>query len=144
MLFRSDRGAIQEEEPAARRGRLARRRRACGRDVRPAVRQDYRCPGTDRRRQRAGYMSMKKQTPRSPSAHDPLVRGSTVEPIRWKGDRLELLDQRLLPGQTVYVTCRTAAEVAAAIRDLAVRGAPAMGRAAAAGVALSHGSPDSR
>ncbi|MDF3011760.1 MAG: hypothetical protein K0S03_2556, partial [Burkholderiales bacterium] len=31
-----------------------------------------------------------------------------VEPIRWKGDRLELLDQRLLPGKTVYVTCRTA------------------------------------
>ena len=27
-----------------------------------------------------------------------------VEPIRWKGDRLELLDQRLLPDQTVYVT----------------------------------------
>src|SRR5687767_15023310 len=82
---------------------------------------------------------MKKQTPRSPSAHDPLVRGSTVEPIRWKGDRLELLDQRLLPGQTVYVTCRTAAEVAQAIRDMVVRGAPAIGCAAAFGVALDGG-----
>jgi methylthioribose-1-phosphate isomerase len=59
-----------------------------------------------------------------------------IEPIRWKGDRLELLDQRLLPDQTVYVTCRTAAEVAAAIRDMVVRGAPAIGCAAAFGVVL--------
>ncbi len=66
-----------------------------------------------------------------------------VEPIRWHGDRLELLDQRLLPDQTVYVTCRTAAEVAQAIRDMVVRGAPAIGCAAAFGVALSKGSPES-
>ena len=59
-----------------------------------------------------------------------------IEPIRWRGDRLELLDQRLLPDQTVYVTCRTAAEVAAAIRDMVVRGAPAIGCAAAFGVVL--------
>jgi len=59
-----------------------------------------------------------------------------IEPIRWKGDRLELLDQRLLPEQSVYVTCRTAAEVAAAIRDMVVRGAPAIGCAAAFGVVL--------
>src|SRR5687767_15841738 len=86
---------------------------------------------------------MKKQPPRSPSAHAPLVRGAAVEPIRWKGDRLELLDQRLLPNQTVYVTCRTAAEVATAIRDRVVRGAPAIGCAAAFGVALSNGSSES-
>jgi len=67
----------------------------------------------------------------------------TVEPIRWLGDRLELLDQRLLPDQTVYVTCRTAAEVAAAIRDMVVRGAPAIGCAAAFGVALAKGAPES-
>jgi methylthioribose-1-phosphate isomerase len=30
-----------------------------------------------------------------------------VEPIRWRGDRLELLDQRLLPGESAYVTCRS-------------------------------------
>jgi methylthioribose-1-phosphate isomerase len=59
-----------------------------------------------------------------------------IEPIRWKGDRLELLDQRLLPGQSVYVACRTAAEVAGAIRDMVVRGAPAIGCAAAFGFAL--------
>jgi methylthioribose-1-phosphate isomerase len=66
-----------------------------------------------------------------------------VQPIRWRGDRLELLDQRLLPEKTVYVTCRTAAEVAAAIRDMVVRGAPAIGCAAAFGVVLSKGSPSS-
>ena len=69
--------------------------------------------------------------------------GEAVEPIRWKGDRLELLDQRLLPGKTVYVTCRTAGEVATAIRDMVVRGAPAIGCAAAFGVVLSKGSPES-
>jgi methylthioribose-1-phosphate isomerase len=71
------------------------------------------------------------------------TRGNSVQPIRWKGDRLELLDQRLLPDQTVYVTCRTAAEVAQAIRDMVVRGAPAIGCAAAFGVALDNGSPSS-
>lgn len=59
-----------------------------------------------------------------------------IEPIRWKGDRLELLDQRLLPDQSVYVVCRTAADVATAIRDMVVRGAPAIGCAAAFGVVL--------
>ncbi len=65
----------------------------------------------------------------------------TVEPIRWKGDALELLDQRLLPGKTSYVKCTTAEEVAAAIRDMVVRGAPAIGCAAAFGIVLSKGSP---
>jgi methylthioribose-1-phosphate isomerase len=65
-----------------------------------------------------------------------------VEPIRWKGDSLELLDQRLLPEKLSYVTCRTAAEVASAIRDMVVRGAPAIGCAAAFGVVLSKGSPE--
>jgi methylthioribose-1-phosphate isomerase len=71
-----------------------------------------------------------------------LVRESAVEPIRWKGDRLELLDQRLLPEKAVYVTCRTAVEVAQAIRDMVVRGAPAIGCAAAFGVVLDKGSND--
>jgi methylthioribose-1-phosphate isomerase len=66
-----------------------------------------------------------------------------VEPLRWRGDRLELLDQRLLPDQTVYVTCRSAAEVAQAIRDMVVRGAPAIGCAAAFGIVLSKGAAQS-
>jgi methylthioribose-1-phosphate isomerase len=68
---------------------------------------------------------------------------SVIEPIRWKGDRLELLDQRLLPDQLHYIECRTATEVATAIRDMAVRGAPAIGCAAAFGVVLSKGTPES-
>ena len=68
---------------------------------------------------------------------------AAVEPIRWLGDRLELLDQRLLPEQSVYVTCRNAEEVAAAIRDMVVRGAPAIGCAAAFGVVLGKGSAQS-
>jgi methylthioribose-1-phosphate isomerase len=67
----------------------------------------------------------------------------SIEPIRWKGDSLELLDQRLLPDQLVYIKCRSAAEVAAAIRDMAVRGAPAIGCAAAFGVVLGKGSAES-
>ncbi len=62
-----------------------------------------------------------------------------VEPIRWKRHRLELLDQRLLPGKTAYLGCRTAQQVAKAIRDMVVRGAPAIGCAAAFGVVLGKG-----
>jgi methylthioribose-1-phosphate isomerase len=65
-----------------------------------------------------------------------------VEPLRWKGDRLELLDQRALPDKTVYISCRSAAEVAQAIRDMVVRGAPAIGCAAAFGLVLSKGTRD--
>ena len=66
-----------------------------------------------------------------------------VEPIRWKGTSLELLDQRLLPDKVAYVTCRSADDVAKAIREMVVRGAPAIGCAAAFGVVLSKGSPGS-
>jgi len=66
----------------------------------------------------------------------------TVEPIRWTGEALELLDQRLLPAETVYMACRSAAEVAQAIRDMVVRGAPAIGCAAAFGVVLGRGTPE--
>jgi len=64
------------------------------------------------------------------------LAASAVETMRWTGESLELLDQRLLPGRIVYVTCRDAAETAKAIRDMVVRGAPAIGCAAAFGVAL--------
>jgi methylthioribose-1-phosphate isomerase len=67
----------------------------------------------------------------------------SIEPIRWKGDSLELLDQRLLPEKLSYVKCRSAAEVAQAIRDMVVRGAPAIGCAAAFGVVLDKGSSSS-
>jgi len=60
-----------------------------------------------------------------------------VRPIQWQGDHLELLDQRRLPFETATLRCDSAADVAAAIRDLAVRGAPAIGIAAAWGVVLA-------
>jgi methylthioribose-1-phosphate isomerase len=61
--------------------------------------------------------------------------------IRLEPDRVVLLDQRHLPGEEVELECRTAVEVAEAIRTLAVRGAPAIGVAAAYGYALAaaHG-----
>ena len=60
-----------------------------------------------------------------------------VEPIRWRGNALDLLDQRLLPRNEHWVACRDAHEVAVAIRDMIVRGAPAIGVSAAFGVALA-------
>ena len=62
--------------------------------------------------------------------------------MRWKGDRLELLDQRMLPDKMTYITCRTAAQVADAIRSMVVRGAPAIGCAAAFGVVLGSSSAE--
>lgn len=56
--------------------------------------------------------------------------------VIWRDDSLMLLDQRRLPTKTVYLTLRTAEEVWTAIRDLAVRGAPAIGIAAAYGLVL--------
>ena len=70
-----------------------------------------------------------------------MKKAKGVEPIRWRGDRLELLDQRFLPDKMVYITCRTAEQVAKAIRDMVVRGAPAIGCAAAFGVVLGKGKP---
>ncbi|MDX1643336.1 MAG: S-methyl-5-thioribose-1-phosphate isomerase, partial [Thermoanaerobaculia bacterium] len=57
-------------------------------------------------------------------------------PIRWVDDHLELLEQTLLPRQEVWLPCRRPEEVADAIYRLAVRGAPAIGVAAAYGLVL--------
>ena len=65
------------------------------------------------------------------------VSHDTIRAVLWQGDRLRLLDQRRLPFEETYLDCRTAAEVVEAIRDLAVRGAPAIGIAAAWGVVLA-------
>jgi methylthioribose-1-phosphate isomerase len=66
---------------------------------------------------------------------------AAVEAIRWGGDHLALVDQRVLPLRFEYVSCTTAAAVAAAIRDMVVRGAPAIGCAAAFGIALEARRP---
>jgi methylthioribose-1-phosphate isomerase len=57
--------------------------------------------------------------------------------LRLEDDRVVLLDQRRLPTDVVEVECRNAAEVADAIRSMVVRGAPAIGIAAAYGYALA-------
>ncbi|MBZ5516136.1 MAG: S-methyl-5-thioribose-1-phosphate isomerase [Acidobacteriia bacterium] len=56
--------------------------------------------------------------------------------IEWTDDGVRMIDQLKLPTQEVYVTCRTYEEVAEAIRSMLIRGAPAIGVAAAMGVAL--------
>jgi methylthioribose-1-phosphate isomerase len=57
--------------------------------------------------------------------------------VRLEQDAVVLLDQRLLPGEVVEVRCGTPVEVATAIRTMVVRGAPAIGVAAAYGLALA-------
>src|SRR5678810_125460 len=56
--------------------------------------------------------------------------------IEWKDDAVVMIDQRKLPASEVYVTCRTAQDVAKAIKTMVIRGAPAIGVAAAMGLAL--------
>jgi methylthioribose-1-phosphate isomerase len=56
--------------------------------------------------------------------------------IARESDAVVMIDQRKLPAQEIYVRCRTAAEVAKAIRTMVIRGAPAIGVAAAMGIAL--------
>ena len=65
------------------------------------------------------------------SAHD------TIRAVQWRGDHLRLLDQRLLPAEEQWLDCRDYTAVIHAIKDLAVRGAPAIGIAAAWGVVLA-------
>ena len=60
-----------------------------------------------------------------------------VVALRWRREHLELLDQRRLPDEESWLKVGNAAEVAAAIRDMVVRGAPAIGITAAYGVALA-------
>ena len=56
--------------------------------------------------------------------------------IEWKDDAVVMIDQRKLPTAEVYVSCKTAPEVAKAIKTMVIRGAPAIGVAAAMGIAL--------
>lgn len=65
------------------------------------------------------------------SAHD------TIRAVQWRGDHLRLLDQRLLPAEEKWLDCRDYTAVIKAIKDLAVRGAPAIGITAAWGVVLA-------
>jgi methylthioribose-1-phosphate isomerase len=59
-----------------------------------------------------------------------------IETIKWSPDGVVMIDQTRLPSEEIYVTCRSYIEVADAIRTMIIRGAPAIGVAAAMGVAL--------
>jgi methylthioribose-1-phosphate isomerase len=59
-----------------------------------------------------------------------------IATVTWQDERVVLIDQRRLPGEEVYLRCAEAREVAVAIKDMAIRGAPAIGVAAALGLAL--------
>jgi methylthioribose-1-phosphate isomerase len=65
-----------------------------------------------------------------------LHMATAVAALQWRGERLDVLDQRVLPQRVEHVGCASAADVADAIRAMVVRGAPAIGCAAAYGVAL--------
>lgn len=66
-----------------------------------------------------------------PDAHD------SIRAVQWHGDHLRLLDQRRLPMEEAWLDCRHPDDVETAVRDLAVRGAPAIGIAAAWAVVLA-------
>lgn len=59
-----------------------------------------------------------------------------IIPVKWSNAGVEMLDQRLLPTEEKWLTLKTFEEVAAGIKDMVVRGAPAIGVSAAYGVAL--------
>jgi methylthioribose-1-phosphate isomerase len=61
---------------------------------------------------------------------------NVAQPIEWTNQGVVMLDQRRLPGEVVHHTYTDYREVAAAIRDMVIRGAPAIGVAAAMGIAL--------
>ena len=61
----------------------------------------------------------------------------SIETLRWTKGCLEMIDQRILPAEFKYISYTNAAQVADGIRDMVVRGAPAIGCAAAYGVALA-------
>ena len=63
-------------------------------------------------------------------------QGCMLPTVEWQDDGVVMVDQRKLPAQEVYVRCRTAKEVARAIKTMVIRGAPAIGVAAAMGLAL--------
>src|SRR5690348_4860573 len=76
-----------------------------------------------------GRMGIHAQEPGATTLH-------VVEPIRWTREGVVMLDQRLLPGEVVHHTYTDYRDVAKAIKDMEIRGAPAIGVAAAMGIAL--------
>src|SRR5690554_8118266 len=72
-------------------------------------------------------------------ANSPSSRSMGTVAMRWHGDRLELLDQRLLPGEEHWITSEGASGVAQCITDMVVRGGPALVSMAATELAWRDG-----
>lgn len=62
---------------------------------------------------------------------------SLLKPLFWSNDQLELLDQRVLPHNISWIKCKNVEDVAVAIKNMTLRGAPAIGIAAAFGIYLA-------
>ena len=67
----------------------------------------------------------------------PLEAAGPIRTVEWQDGVVVMIDQRRLPLEEVYVLCKTWQEVAEAIRNMTVRGAPALGVAGAMGMALA-------
>ncbi|MDO9530326.1 MAG: S-methyl-5-thioribose-1-phosphate isomerase [Syntrophales bacterium] len=65
-----------------------------------------------------------------------------IKTISWTDDAVVMIDQRVLPHEEKYLTCRSYTEVISAINDMTIRGAPAIGVAAAMGIALGMRNQD--
>src|SRR5438093_9335222 len=65
------------------------------------------------------------------------MTGKNLEPVRWRNDGLEVIDQTLLPNKLAYVRLGSVEQVSAAIKTMKVRGAPLIGVVGADGLALS-------
>ena len=65
------------------------------------------------------------------------MQPTDITPLHWQDHALSLLDQRLLPAEERWISCATVSAVVAAIRDMVVRGAPAIGIAGAYGVVFA-------
>jgi len=78
------------------------------------------------------------------AAVEELVGTPEIRAVSWEGDAVRILDQRVLPHREASLDCRTVPEVAEAIRTLAVRGAPAIGVAAAFGMTLAAATSTAR
>ncbi len=73
----------------------------------------------------------------TPLDHTSTPQWQSVQPIRFIDNQLELLDQRKLPHLIQYISYTDVTEVAHAIKDMVVRGAPAIGITAAYGIVLA-------
>src|SRR5437870_13574735 len=73
------------------------------------------------------------QTPAAASVRCAVHRIAMLPTIEWQDGAVVMIDQRKLPGVETYVKCQTAPQVAKAIKTMVIRGAPAIGVAAAMG-----------